>query len=85
MKALGLPSMSALLLPVGGRTCVGPSAGKLLTRAVPGAVVMAGGLIPVWEAAAKASSPLAFSLASLAWPARVLSPSKPVTGSMSPC
>ena len=77
--------MSALLLPVGGRTCADPSAGKLLTRPVPGAVVMAGGLIPVWEAAAKASSPLAFSLASLAWPARVLSPSKPVTGSMSPC
>ena len=77
--------MYALLLLVGGRTCADPSAGKVLTRPVPGVVVMAGGLIPVWEAAAKASSPWAFSLASLACSARVPSPSKPVTGSMSPC
>ena len=85
MKALGLPPVYALLLPVDGKTCADSAAGKVLTKPVPGVAAMAGGLVPVWEAAAKASSPRAFSLASLACSARVPSPSKPVTGSVSPC
>ena len=70
---------------IDGKTYAVSAAGKVLTVPVPGVPEMAGRFVPVWEAAAKASSPWAFSLASRACSASVPSPSKPVTGNVSPC